>query len=96
MPRGRSARSGAKHESACFTPGTQQGGCAPLQGGARHERPGDGTARDARPRLPAEVGIATFSGDTWAEGWYLADGVGILLQLAALQLLAGLGCKPLA
>ena len=44
----------------------------------------------------AEVGIATFSGDTWVEGWYLADGVGILLQLDALQLLAGLGCKPLA
>ena len=42
----------------------------------------------------AEVGIATFSGDTWTEGWYLADGVGILLQLDALQLLAGLGCKP--
>jgi predicted ester cyclase len=44
----------------------------------------------------AEVGIATFSGDTWVEGWYLADGVGILLQLDALRLLAGLGCKPLA
>ena len=42
----------------------------------------------------AEVGIATFSGDTWVEGWYLADGVGILLQLDALELLAGLGCKP--
>jgi predicted ester cyclase len=44
----------------------------------------------------AEVGIATFSGDQWVEGWYLADGVGILLQLDALRLLAGLGCKPLA
>jgi predicted ester cyclase len=42
----------------------------------------------------AEVGIATFSGDTWKEGWYLADGVGILLQLDALRLLAGLGCEP--
>ena len=35
----------------------------------------------------AEVGIATFKGDTWVEGWYLADGVGILLQLDALHLL---------
>ena len=43
----------------------------------------------------AEVGIATFSGDTWKEGWYLADGIGILLQLGALDLLVGLGCKPL-
>ena len=42
----------------------------------------------------AEVGIATFSGDTWVEGWYLADGVGILLQLGALHMLEGLGCKP--
>jgi predicted ester cyclase len=43
----------------------------------------------------AEVGIATFAGDEWIEGWYLADGVGILLQLGALDLLAALGCKPL-
>jgi hypothetical protein len=44
----------------------------------------------------AEVGIATFDGEDWVEGWYLADGVGILLQLGALDLLAGLGCRPLA
>ena len=43
----------------------------------------------------AEVGIATFVGDTWTEGWYLADGVGILLQLGALHMLAGIGCKAL-
>jgi len=42
-----------------------------------------------------EVGISTFVGDTWAEGWVLADGVGILLQLGALHMLAGLGCRPL-
>jgi len=43
----------------------------------------------------AEVSISTFVGDTWVEGWVLADGVGILLQLGALHLLAGLGCQPL-
>ncbi|MBI3919515.1 MAG: ester cyclase [Betaproteobacteria bacterium] len=43
----------------------------------------------------AEVGIATFVGDTWVEGWYLADGVGILLQIGALHMLAGMGCKAL-
>jgi len=43
----------------------------------------------------AEVSISTFSGDTWKEGWFLGDGVAILLQLGALQLLAGLGCRPL-
>jgi predicted ester cyclase len=42
-----------------------------------------------------EVGISRFVDGTWVEGWYLADGVGILLQLGALHLLAGLGCKPL-
>lgn len=42
-----------------------------------------------------EVSISTFVGDTWAEGWVLADGVGILLQLDALHMLAGLGCQPL-
>ena len=30
-----------------------------------------------------------------SEGWVRADGVGILLQLDALDLLAGLGCTPL-
>ncbi len=42
-----------------------------------------------------EVGISRFVDGTWVDGWYLADGVGILLQLGALHLLAGLGCKPL-
>ena len=42
-----------------------------------------------------EVSISTFVGDTWVEGWVLADGVGILLQLGALHMLAGLGCRPL-
>jgi predicted ester cyclase len=41
-----------------------------------------------------EVGISRFTGDEWAEGWYLADGLGILLQLDALVLLEKLGCKP--
>ena len=44
----------------------------------------------------AEVSISTFVGDTWVEGWVLADGVAILLQLGALQLLAKLGCRPLS
>ena len=44
----------------------------------------------------AEVSISTFVGDTWVEGWVLADGIGILLQLGALQLLTGLGCRPLS
>jgi predicted ester cyclase len=43
----------------------------------------------------AEVCIARFAGDEWVEGWYLADGVGLLLQLDALELLEKLGCKPL-
>ena len=43
----------------------------------------------------AEVSISTFVGDTWAEGWVFADGVGILLQLGALHMLAGLGCQLL-
>ena len=42
-----------------------------------------------------EVSISTFVGDTWVAGWVLADGVGILLQLGALGLLAKLGCQPL-
>ena len=42
-----------------------------------------------------EVSIATFVGDTWVESWVLADGLGILLQLGALHMLAGLGCQPL-
>ncbi|HYH41956.1 MAG TPA: ester cyclase, partial [Burkholderiales bacterium] len=41
-----------------------------------------------------EVGISRFVGDQWKEGWYLADGLGILLQLDALSLLEKLGCKP--
>jgi predicted ester cyclase len=42
----------------------------------------------------AEVCIARFSGDEWVEGWYLADGIGLLLQMDALRLLEKLGCKP--
>jgi len=42
-----------------------------------------------------EVGISAFVGDTWVESWVLADGLGILLQLGALHMLAGLGCRPL-
>jgi hypothetical protein len=42
----------------------------------------------------AEVGIARFAGDEWVEGWYLADGIGLLLQMDALGLLEKLGCKP--
>ena len=41
-----------------------------------------------------EVCVARFAGDDWVEGWYLADGLGILLQLDALSLLEKLGCKP--
>ena len=41
-----------------------------------------------------EVAISRFVGDDWVEGWYLADGLGILLQLDALSLLEKLGCKP--
>ena len=41
-----------------------------------------------------EVGISRFDGDDWVEGWYLADGLGILLQLDALDMLEKLGCKP--
>ena len=43
-----------------------------------------------------EVSISRFDGDTWVDGWCLADGVGMLLQLDALELLAKLGCKPCA
>ena len=42
-----------------------------------------------------EVSISTFVGDAWKEGWVLADGVGMLLQLGALHMLSGLGCRPL-
>jgi predicted ester cyclase len=42
-----------------------------------------------------EVGIARFADGRWIEGWYLADGVGMLLQLGALELLARLGCRPI-
>lgn len=41
-----------------------------------------------------EVGISRFSGDEWVKGWYLADGLGILLQLDALHMLEKLGCEP--
>jgi len=41
----------------------------------------------------AEVGIARFDGDKWVDGWYLADGIGLLLQMDALELLEKLGCK---
>ena len=42
----------------------------------------------------SEVAIARFAGDTWAEEWYMADGLGALLQLDALDILEKLGCKP--
>lgn len=42
----------------------------------------------------AEVGIARAAGEDWAEPWYLADGLGALLQLGALGILEKLGCKP--
>jgi predicted ester cyclase len=42
----------------------------------------------------AEVGIARFQGEEWIEGWYLADGIGLLLRMDALRLLEKLGCKP--
>jgi predicted ester cyclase len=43
----------------------------------------------------AEVCIARFDGDNWVEGWYLADGIGLLLQMDALALLEKLGCRPM-
>lgn len=41
-----------------------------------------------------EVSISRFDGDTWVEGWCLADALGMMLQLDALELLEKLGCKP--
>jgi predicted ester cyclase len=42
----------------------------------------------------SDVGIARSAGDDFADRWYLADGLGALLQLGALDLLEKLGCKP--
>ena len=43
--------------------------------------------------LISEVGIARLAGDEWTEDWYLADGLGALLQLGAVDMLEKLGCK---
>jgi predicted ester cyclase len=41
-----------------------------------------------------EVSISTFVDGKWVEGWCVADGVGIILQLGAFELLSALGCEP--
>lgn len=42
----------------------------------------------------SEVAIAKFSGDAWVEEWYMADGLGALLKLGAVDMLGKLGCAP--
>ncbi len=53
-----------------------------------------GLAPTGKRCVISEVGIARTKGGDWAEPWYLADGLGALLQLDALDVLERLGCKP--
>jgi predicted ester cyclase len=43
-------------------------------------------ATNRRVEIP-EIGIATFAGGKWQEGWYFGDELGMMLQLNALQML---------
>ena len=50
-----------------------------------------GLAPTGRRISVPEVGIATFAGGKWQEGWYFADELGALLQLGVPNLLVGEG-----
>jgi len=46
-----------------------------------------GLAPTGRRISVPEVGVATFAGGKWQEGWYFADELGALLQLGVPNLL---------
>jgi predicted ester cyclase len=50
-----------------------------------------GLAPTGRRISVPEVGVATFAGGKWQEGWYFADELGALLQLGVPNMLVGEG-----